>query len=129
VQAVETGNANQINQTSAAGGKALQRSLASRGLAQSGAAASGSLSTELGRESNLAANSSNAAQLQLNQNQSFLSDALMAAFASQGTTNAQQGTTASQSSGSGTSTGFGVGVGGATGGGGAGGLAATLGAL
>ena len=110
VQAVGNQNANQIDQTYQGVQQNLNKTLAARGFGQSGATGSTALQTQLGRAGALANNTSNTAGLQLNQNASFLTDSLMAAFNSMGQTNAQS--TAAQSSGSewGTSEGVGVGI-------------------
>jgi hypothetical protein len=92
VQAMEDNSANQINATAKSGEKNLNQNLAARGFGDSGATESGALATELGRQGSLAQNQSNFAGLQLNQNQNFLSDSLMAAFNAMGNTQQQQGT-------------------------------------
>jgi hypothetical protein len=99
VQNMETANANQINETSEGTGTALNKQLAARGFGKSGQTGSAALSTELNRQSSLAQNASNASGLQLNQNQGFLSDALMAAFNSMGTSTTGSTTSNEQTQG------------------------------
>jgi len=104
VKALQTQSDNQINANYSTLGKNLNKTLAARGFGDSGATESGALDTELGRQGAIANNAGNFAGLQLNQNQGFLSDALLAAFNSMGNT------TTGQTQGSGTSWGFGGGV-------------------
>lgn len=106
VQAVETGNANQINQTSAATGTAMNRFLASRGFGASGQTGQAGLQTELGRQAALGANASNAGAQQLTQNDTALSDALNFAFNTPGSSSSA----ATASSGSSTAYKVGAGV-------------------
>jgi len=105
VQAMETGNANQINQSYSALGDRMNRFLAARGFGKSGATGKAAEQTELSRQGALATNAGNAAGTQLNFDQSLLSDALLASFNKIGST----GTT------SGSSFGWGADVGGSTG--------------
>ena len=103
VQAVQTAGADQINKTSSGLGDRMQRFLAQRGFGSSGTAGKTALAGELGRQSNLAANASAASGLQLQQNNSYLSDALQFAFNQIGQTGSE--------SGSGSSSGYKVGGG------------------
>jgi hypothetical protein len=86
VQAQKTAAADTINKNYTSLGDRMNRVLAARGFGQSGTTGSTALKTELARQGDLAANESNFAGLQLNQNQNFLSDALMAAFNAMGRT-------------------------------------------
>jgi len=110
VQAVETGNANQINQTSAAGGTAINRFLASRGFGQSGQTGQAGLQTELARQAAQGNNLASGGGLQLQQNNTTLADALEFAYANPGSSNAgnASGTGSSSSWGFGAGAGFGV---------------------
>lgn len=85
VQAMETGNANQINQNYQSVGDQMNRYLAARGFGKSGSVGKAAEQTELSREGALGTNASNAAGTQLSFDQSLLSDSLAASFASMGT--------------------------------------------
>ena len=99
VQAVETGNADQINKTSASTGTAMNRFLAARGMGQSGQSGQVALQTELGRQAALGANASSAGGMQLQQNQSTLADALTFAFTNPGQYGTDNATQSSNSFG------------------------------
>ena len=88
VQALQTQSANQINQNYASLGQRLNRFLAARGFGQSGQVGQAALQTDLGRQGALANNNANYSGLQLQQNNSLLSDALQYAFAAPGSTSA-----------------------------------------
>jgi hypothetical protein len=105
VQALETQNANQINKTSSTTGDAMQRFLASRGFGQSGQSGQVALQTELGRQAALGANGSNAAGLQLQQNNQTLADALNFAFNTPGSSTTKTGSTFDTGTGSATASG------------------------
>lgn len=115
VQAMETGSADQINQSYQSLGDRANRFLAARGFGKSGQVGQTQLKTELAREGALGTNASNAAGLQLSQNQNFLSDALQAAFASMGSSYNQIGSGVANTNTTGTSdtsgSGWGVGMG------------------
>ncbi len=85
VQAMETGNANQINQNYQSVGDQMNRYLAARGFGKSGSVGKAAEQTALSREGALGTNASNAAGTQLSFDQSLLSDSLAASFASMGT--------------------------------------------
>src|ERR1035438_6016572 len=108
VQAMQTAGADQINKTSAGLGTRMQNFLAQRGFAKSGTSGKVALQGELGRESALGANASAASALQLQQNNTMLSDALNLAFSKIGQTT----TGTANSSGWGTSTGYSTSLGG-----------------
>jgi hypothetical protein len=112
VQAMQTAGADQINKTSAGVGDRMQKFLAQRGFAKSGTSGKVALQGELGRESALGANASAASALQLQQNNTMLSDALNLAFSKIGQTT----TGTANSSGWGTSTGYSTSLGGGGGG-------------
>lgn len=109
VKAMQSQSDNAINQNYSAAGTNLNKSLAARGFGESGTTGTAALSTELGRQSALAGNQSNFAGLQLGQNQSFLSDALQAAFNSMGQTSS--GSTTNQQTTNTSGSGFGAGLG------------------
>jgi hypothetical protein len=109
VQAMETQSADQINQTAKATNDRVTNFLASRGMGSSGVSGSAALQTELGRESQLAANNANFSGLQLQQNNANLLAALNYAINPTGYT---QNQTANQYGfGTGSGWGFGAGVG------------------
>ena len=101
VQATETQSANQINQNYSSMGDRMNKFLAARGFGQSGSTGKAALQTELGRQGALAGNASSAAGQQLNLDSTYLSDALMAAYAVPGSVNT--GNTSGNSSGWGVS--------------------------
>jgi hypothetical protein len=107
---MQTAGADQINKTSAGLGDRMQKFLAQRGFGKSGTSGKVALQGELGRESALGANASAASALQLQQNNTMLSDALQLAFSKIGQTSATTGT--ANSSGWGTSTGYSTSLGG-----------------
>ena len=80
VQAMQTQNANTINKTDTGLASRMQKFLSQRGFGQSGESGKVALQSELGRESDLAANNSGAAATQVSQNNGWLSTALNAAF-------------------------------------------------
>lgn len=87
VQATETASADQINKNYSGIGDRMNKFLAARGFGQSGKTGQTALQTELGRQGALAGNASAAAGQQLNLDTTYLSDALMAAFAVPGSVN------------------------------------------
>jgi hypothetical protein len=88
----------------------MNRFLASRGFGASGQTGQAGLQTELARQSALGANASSAGALQLNQNNTALSDALNFAFNTPGASNTGSATASGTSSnwgfGAGASAGF-----------------------
>lgn len=106
VAAVQTQNADTINKSYGGLGDRMTRFLASRGFGSSGETGKVALQTELGRQGALAENNSAAAGLQLNQNSSWLQQALQFAF------NQIGGSAASTGSGSSSGFSLGAGVGG-----------------
>ena len=107
VTAAQTGAADSINKTSSGLQDRMTRMLASRGLGASGQTGKVALQGELGRESGLAANNANFANIGLNYGQNLLQNALLYAFNGIGETQQNSGT----SSGSGWGISGGVGVG------------------
>jgi hypothetical protein len=101
VQTTETAGADQINKSYSTMGDRLNRFLAARGFGKSGQVGQAELQTETGRQSALAGNYASAAQMQLNQNNTLLSDALAAAYASMGSNVNWSNVGSSNTSGSG----------------------------
>lgn len=97
VQAAKTQSADAINKTSAGTLDRTNAYLAARGFGKSGATGKAALQTELGRESSLAGNEANYAQIQQQLNSSNLMAALNYAFTALGSTAA--GTSTGKSSG------------------------------
>jgi hypothetical protein len=98
VQAVQTQNAANINKSYSSLGDRMNKFLAARGFGQSGEVGKAALSTELARQGALASNNSDAAKMQLDQNNSWLKAALEAAFLNPGSSSA--GTQSGSQSGS-----------------------------
>lgn len=92
VQALETAGAEGVNRNYATLGDRMNRFLAQRGFGKSGKVGAAALETELGRQGALAKNATDAAGLQLDQNNELLSNALRFAFANPGssTTNSYE---------------------------------------
>ena len=109
VQSMETQSADLINKSYSGLGDRMSKFLAARGFGKSGQAGKVALDTELGRQGALAGNNANFAGQQLQQNNTLLSDALMEAFASMGTSGATTSTGSSDTSGSGFQIGAGFG--------------------
>lgn len=103
VTALQTQNADTINKTDTGLAGRMQKFLAGRGFGSSGESGKVALSSELGRQSDLAANNTGAAGLQLSQNNSTLQQMLQFAFNQIGLTGSQ--------SGSGSASGYSVGGG------------------
>ena len=98
---MKTASADAINKTYTGIGDRMSKFLASRGFGQSGTAGKTQLQTELGRAGAIANNEASFSGLQLDQNNSFLSDMLNAAFQKMG----------SSFTGNSSSSGFGIGGG------------------
>jgi hypothetical protein len=96
VAAEKEASAGAINTTSAGTLDRTNAFLASRGFGKSGATGKAALSTELGRQSSLAGNEANYAQVQQNLNSTNLMAALNYAFTALGQTSA--GTSTGKSS-------------------------------
>jgi hypothetical protein len=84
VQALETAGAEGVNRNYVTLGDRMNRFLAARGFGKSGKVGAAALETELGRQGALAKNATDAAGLQLDQNNELLSNALRFAFANPG---------------------------------------------
>lgn len=113
VTAAQTASADSINKTSGGLMDRMTKFLSSRGLGSSGQTGKAALQGELGRESDLAANNGNFANIGLNYGANMLTQALAYAFNGIGQTQSQQGS----SSGSGWGISGGVGYSPAPGGG------------
>jgi hypothetical protein len=98
VTAMKTASADTINKNSASVGDRSNRFLSSRGFGQSGLVGESNLRTELGRQSDLAANESSYAGLDVQQKQTGLLAALNYAFNPTGQTTSD--TTSGTASGS-----------------------------
>jgi len=104
VAAQETASADQINKTSAGTGSRISQFLAARGFGKSGATGSAGLQTELARQSSLAGNNANFAQVQQGVNSQNLLSSLNYALTSMGMTGS------GSASGSSSGTSFGAGA-------------------
>jgi hypothetical protein len=99
VQAQETASADQINKTAGGLTDRINSFLAARGFGKSGTTGKATLQGELGRESQLAGNQANFAQVQQGVNSSNLLAALNYAFTSLGLTQNETASSSGSSSG------------------------------
>lgn len=108
IQAEQNASADQINQNYSSLQDRTNQFLAARGFGKSGAVGSSALKMNLARQGDLAANNANYSGIQQNQNSTYLSDALGAAFNAMGATGSQSGQQSGNSSQQGSTFGGGI---------------------